>query len=148
MINERSRRLSGFSPGIPVSLADGREWWLPAPGEVIESEAPIDPEYAALVEGIAFAEDAVERGRAELALGIYLLNRNYRLVPGDFQTLLEAPPGTLQSAKVRAALHAVAEAHLPSHPAETPAPPWGHRWRGIIARFTGRTLGSHVDSAI
>ncbi len=144
MVEERTRRRPGFSREMPLCLADRQEWWVPAPGALRNPAATaVDQEYELIVAWVACAEDEAELSRAELALGIYLLDRNYRLGPDDFARLLEVPPGTHQSEAVRAAFRRVAAVHVPrqriDEAAATSPGPAG--WRGLISRCASLALG-------
>jgi hypothetical protein len=89
MPRELSLRRPEFSPGMPVELADGQTWMLPAPS----FPGREGPEYGGLLAAICQAEDDPERCRGELALAIYLLGCNYDLEPADYLDLLECPAG-------------------------------------------------------
>lgn len=143
MVNERSKRRRDFSQGIAVRLADGQEWWVPAPGQWLGHDRRMaDPEYSLLVEGMADAENAVDLARAELALGIYLLDLNYRLQPDDYAELLDVTPGDPRSDAVRVALRILTEGHVPRRDligdADGPAVPCSLGWRGVLSRCADR----------
>jgi hypothetical protein len=87
-LDEQARRRPDFRGGVPVTLADGQEWYLPRPRKLFvadDSEAgfrlrwDLGDEYGRLFEAarsIATFEDMV---RAEFALAKYLLRLNYDL---------------------------------------------------------------------
>ena len=54
------------------------------------------------------AEDAADLLRAELALAIYLLSRNYHLTSKDFQEILEFAPGDPALAEMQRSVHEIA----------------------------------------
>jgi hypothetical protein len=149
MIDERVKRRPGFIPGMPIRLADHQEWWVPAPSDLRGPDAGSDdPEYAYLLEAVDDAEDAAELRRAELALGIFLLSRNYQFSPSEFAELLEVPPGSPRFEVVRAAFRGMADAHVPRRPPVEAVPPaeWSHGWRGVLSRCADRALGRHIDT--
>jgi hypothetical protein len=81
MCLERKSRRSDFETGVDVRLSDGETWTLPIPSLT-------DPEYYALIAVVLEAEDRVEVLLAELALTIFLLDRNYELEPEQLSSLL------------------------------------------------------------
>jgi hypothetical protein len=124
MLDEKSLRHPDFLEGIPIRLADGQPWTFPTPpacrdvtdgGEAPGAAAtPFDPDHEALVTAILEAEDRAELLRAELALAIHLLARNYRLEPADFLTLLEFSPGDPALTAMQRSFHEVALEHIRS----------------------------------
>src|SRR5262245_36529215 len=98
MRDENALRRPDFLGGIPIRFADDQAWTLPepppgAPGEkrFLDNGTGLGPDYEAAVAAVLEAEDEPERLRAELALTILLLGRNYNLAPEDFQALLTFP---------------------------------------------------------
>lgn len=97
-------RHAGFGEGIVVELADGQSWTLPVPAQ----NAQHDPELDGLLRCVAGAEDRPEQLRAELALTILLLSRNYVLRPEELGALLSFPPGDPRLAVLQERVHALA----------------------------------------
>src|SRR3954454_218699 len=116
MPREYVLRRPGFHPGHAIRMADGQEWTLPGPGCPGISGA----EYESLLAGLSEAEDEPERLRAELALAIYLLDRNYRLTPEDFTSLLGCPADDDRLARLQAGFRAAAAAHASHGRADLP----------------------------
>ena len=100
-LDENALRRPDFRGGAPVTLADGQEWILARPAELFvpdDSEAGFaarwnfGDEYAALVRA---ADEAGRSGsgnaviRAELALGRYLLLKNYALDAPQVASLIQ-----------------------------------------------------------
>jgi hypothetical protein len=100
-------------------MADGQDWALPdPPDEPSPSGRPgvggyedLGPEYEEAVAGVLEAEDEPGRRRAELALAIALLSRNYRLRPDDYWELLDAESGSPASRALAESLRGLAAAH-------------------------------------
>jgi hypothetical protein len=124
MLDEKSLRRPDFLPGIPVLLADGQSWSLPpapdrsdpgtaegGPAAAAEGGAPVLDDEATLT-AILDAEDEAERLRAELALAIALLARNYHLTPADYQEILGGDSGSPVIATLQRTLHHVALEHV------------------------------------
>jgi hypothetical protein len=112
-LNVRSRR-SGFEAGVDIRLSDGAVWTLPVPSQ-------IDAEYHALIAAVREAEDHAEGLRAELALTIFLLDRNYQLEPEELSSLLSFAPHdpaltTLQGAVKDVVRKVVARGSVPAAP--------------------------------
>jgi hypothetical protein len=131
MLDEKSLRHPDFLEGLPIRLADGQMWTFPtppAPRDVDAGESPgaavtpFDSDQEALVTAVLEAEDRAERLRAELALAIHLLARNYRLEPADFRALLEFSPGDPALAAMQGAFHDLALEHIRSLRPADPAP--------------------------
>lgn len=142
MLDEMALRRSDFLPGVRIRLADGQEWTLPGapsgdPGPEAGGPEPdaLGADYAGIVAAILEAENEAERRRAELALGIALLARNYRLAPSDFRAVLGACSGMSAAANVGLALHAVAREHV-----ECLRPPSVHRHPGSDSILRPRRL--------
>jgi hypothetical protein len=85
--DERSLRQPTFVEGTRIPLADGQTWSLPW-----RWSDQADPEYDAMLRAILEAEDESDRLRAELALTLFLLARNYRLTPDIYRRLLDFRP--------------------------------------------------------
>jgi hypothetical protein len=113
MFDEVALRRPDFRPGPPVRLADGGWWTFPALPERAETGVvDFGPDYAAAVVAIGEAEDEAERLRAELALAICLLTRNYDLAPDALCALLDCRPGDRALAAMQEAFRRVAQGHL------------------------------------
>ena len=94
MLNENSCRRSSFQNGTGIRLADGNIWIIPAANTLNEAVGPLDMAHETLpclVDAVWESEDRSELLRAELALMIHLLGRNYQLGPGEYRSLLEIP---------------------------------------------------------
>lgn len=111
-------------------MADDQEWTIPDPGcpEVRGAE------YEALLQALTEAGDEADLLRAELALTIYLLCRNYRLAPDDYSAILGVSGDDDRLARVQAGCRAAASAHiargrasLPQQPDRTGPGPEGRR---------------------
>jgi hypothetical protein len=115
MPHEVSARRLHFRPGPSIRLADGQWWTFPAPpGRDASGVAGFGPDYVAAVAAIGEAEDEAERFRAELALAICLLCRNYDLDPDALCDLLGYRPGDPALAATQAAFRRVAQEHARS----------------------------------
>jgi hypothetical protein len=130
-------RRAEFGDGTPVVLADGREWVLPGP---VASPRPM-PERDALLASIVEAEDAVERLRADLAFGIYLIALNYELPSGAIGDLLGFHPDDPSLSQFQDVLHEVATAHVRVFrrridPAAHPRPGLFDRMRFVFKYFS------------
>jgi hypothetical protein len=148
MLNEVSRRRPDFRPGPSIRLADGWDWTIPAPPRVTAPEAEgFGPDYAATVAALESAEDRTERLRAELALAIYLLSRNYDLTPDDLYALLGFPPDDPALAAMQAAFHRIAREHLRScRPADADGAPRGDLGHLLTAALHPDDHGKWVGS--
>ena len=100
MVDEQARRRATFQEGTRIRLADGQFWSFPG-----RWSDHADPEYDATFVAIFEAEDVAERLRAELALTILLLSRNYDLTPEQFQELLGFPPDSPSLLEMQRAVH-------------------------------------------
>jgi hypothetical protein len=122
MLDEHAYRWPDFIGGILIRLADGQLWSFPspvAPGVTRDGAAnggAFGPDFGVLLEAVWEADDETERLRAELALAIYLLARNYDLGPNDYQELLGWAPGSPELAAGQQAFHDLATTHLQSVP--------------------------------
>lgn len=85
---------------IDVPLSDGRIWSLRMDGPAGE-----DPTLDALLACVIEAEDQAEVARAELALTIYLLDKNYRLGPNQLALLLTFQANDPDLAALQKAIH-------------------------------------------
>src|SRR3954447_13765680 len=103
MADEYSLRRPSFAEGTRITLADGQAWSLPDHPPYND-----DPEHLALLRGVSEAEDDAERLRAELALAIFLLSRNYDLLPRDYRAILQFEPGDPALAEMQRAVHTLA----------------------------------------
>lgn len=74
--------------GIKVRLSDGKIWTLSL-GDHVRN----DPEFEALLTAAADVEGVHDALRAELALTIFLLRRNYELSSDQLSSLLTFTPG-------------------------------------------------------
>jgi len=99
MVDEKALRLPTFVEGTRIGLANGQAWSLPDPPSYGE-----DDEHQALLRVIVEAEDEPERLRAELALTIFLLSRNYHLTSTDYTELLDYAPGDPALGEMQAAV--------------------------------------------
>ena len=118
MLNERTRRRPDFLAGAPLRLADGQPWTLPA-----AEGGPLGPIGEGLVAAIREAEDEAELVRAELALAVALLGRNYALGPSEYRELLEAEPGSPAASDLRLALRQLGRDHVQAASAPAPTTP-------------------------
>jgi hypothetical protein len=101
--DERTARRPGFIEGVGVRLADGQEWFLPVRDRVVD-----DPEYDAQLAAISEAEDRAEVLRAELALTIFLLTRNYDLSADQLNLLLSFRPDDPALTELQRLVHGLA----------------------------------------
>ncbi len=114
------KRRRRFRDGSQIGLADGQLWTFPAPPNGSEIEGgPFATEYEPLVQAVSEAQSGPERGLAELALAIFLLDHNYCLSTIDYQRLLGFEPGFPDSAEWQRAIHRVAQEHI--HSLEAPS---------------------------
>jgi hypothetical protein len=102
MFDERSRRREGFAAGVPVRLSDGGTWMLP-----VRDPERVEPDYDALLNVVFEAEDRSEGLRSELALTIYLLDRNYDLSGDELGALLSFEANDPALAELQEAAHRV-----------------------------------------
>lgn len=107
---ELASRRSTFRGGRGVRLADGRVWNLPDPAMVIRSLED-KARYFELTRAILEADEEPDRGLAEFALTIFLLNLNYDLSPADHQELLTFEPDSDSLLDWRRAACEIVEAH-------------------------------------
>lgn len=88
----------------PVTMADGQKWWLPKPWCVIRPSfadgkmvAPDKLTYGheldPMIRRIREEEDPFARIYATMALGAFLLERNYDLNNAEIESLVEYHPG-------------------------------------------------------
>jgi hypothetical protein len=105
ILNELAKRLPGFKPGKPITLADGQAWHFPKPMLTL---FPAIDETAALsfckskwlyrdstdelVDKVFAAETFVDEANALLTLAVRLLCRNYDL---DAEALIALLPWSL-----------------------------------------------------
>jgi hypothetical protein len=99
-MDECAVRGEGFVAGRWVRLADGQEWSLP-----VRSAVGVDPEYDALLGVVFEAESRAEGLRAELALTIFLLTRNYVLSSDALDRLLRFASADPALATLQRAVH-------------------------------------------
>lgn len=102
MPQEYSARKPGLVEGVTVRLSDGGLWLLP-----LRDPGRIQPGYDELLAAVCEAEDRPEGLRAELALAVYLLDRNYDLSADQLLSLLSFPPGDPDLIALQEALHGV-----------------------------------------
>jgi hypothetical protein len=123
MLDESALRRPAFLDGADVRLADGGIWTFPLPpkdrGSVSSKEeyearceALFGNGYVSTLRYVIESEDGLERLKAELALGILLLDRNYKLDSVAFRLLLEFPPRDPALGVVQNALHEIAGRHV------------------------------------
>jgi hypothetical protein len=103
MVDEQALRRPSYVEGTRIRLANGQVWTFPDHPPCAE-----DLEHIAVLREVGEAEDASDRLRAELALAIYLLSRNYHLMPKDFQVILEFAPGDPVLAEMQRSVHEIA----------------------------------------
>ena len=111
MFNERTCRSLSFQDGTEVRLADGDFWTLPAAAALLkqgETSSSADEGLSGLLGAILEAEDRSEQLRAELALAIHLLGRNYRLGPGEYRAILGFAPDSPLLGASQQTFHAIA----------------------------------------
>lgn len=121
MLDEAVRRRVGFETGMAVRLADGQSWMVPWLSGGPGAWSAADREA---VQAVWEAEDAAECRRAELALAIRLLGRNYRLGPDDLTALLLFEPGDPRLAEAQDAFRVMGWAHVERlGPRLVPVPP-------------------------
>jgi hypothetical protein len=86
--------------GINVRLSDGKVWTLSL-GDHIRN----DPEFDALIAAAIDVEDVHDALRAELALTIFLLRRNYELNSDQLTSVLTFAPGDPALSVLQSAVH-------------------------------------------
>jgi hypothetical protein len=100
-------------------MADGQEWSFPRP-----PAAGLDLEFDATMGALREAEDHDDALRAELALAILLLSRNYELRPADYQQIFGFGAGSAALGEFRAAFSEMisesAQSRLPERPLSSP----------------------------
>jgi hypothetical protein len=140
MQDERALRRPVFVEGTSVALADGQSWSLPE-----RRWDRDDPEYDAMLKLVRESEDMAERLRAELALTIFLLSRNYELSPEHYRAILGFESGDPALATLQRDVHAMAVAQIENMPSDAtatevdlpisdaPAFPWN-----VLARLRAR----------
>jgi len=107
MVDEQALRRPSYVEGTRIRLADGQLWTFPDHPPYKE-----DLEHIAVLREVGEAEDAADLLRAELALAIYLLSRNYHLTPKDFQEILEFASGDRALAEMQRSVHEIATRHI------------------------------------
>ena len=102
MMSSPEARPGGNGPvdGVRVRLSDGGSWTL-----LYRDPFGNDPEYDALLQAVFEAEDRAEGLRAELALTILLLDREYKLPPDRLSSLLSFEPESPALTALQAAVH-------------------------------------------
>jgi hypothetical protein len=126
MLNETTYRSLSFQEGTEVRLADGNVWTLPAAAPLLEQDGTsneADESLSGLLDGVLEAEDRSEQLRAELALAIHLLGRNYRIGPRQYQAILAFAAGSPLLGASQEAFHAVAldyASRFRRHPGRSP----------------------------
>lgn len=108
---ELGRRRPTFWGGRGIRLANGEVWNLPGPEAAFRSNEG-RTSYPALARAICEADGESDRGLAELALAIFLLNLNYDLSSADLQELLAFEPGSDALRGWREALREMAASHV------------------------------------
>lgn len=104
MLDEPSKRRANFGEDAKLRLADGQEWSLAVPPtDVLASEA-----FHALIVGMREAESRSDQLRAEFALSIDLLTRNYDLSSADLQILYGFTRNSPELAEFQSAMHKIA----------------------------------------
>ncbi len=117
-IDEASARRPGFVAGPTVRLSDGSEWSLP-----LREPSGVDLEYDGLLRMVAESSHPDETLRAELALTIFLLTRNYDLTAQSLGRLLRFAPGDPALIVLQRDVHAIARESLRRVQAGATAPP-------------------------
>jgi hypothetical protein len=111
--DESSRRRPSFCAGDEIQLADGQTWMLPPPPTISErATMQSESSYNGIIRAILEAEDRSERGLAELAFVIFLLQRNYYLSPADYQRLLDSRMRTTGYSDWQTDFQHIAQQHL------------------------------------
>jgi hypothetical protein len=129
MVDEKALRRADFVEGRHILLANGQEWSFPD-----HPPHRDDAEHIALLRAIGESEDQADRLRAELALTILLLSRNYDLSPSDYQAILGFRPSDRSLAALQHAIHELVVEQLRTLPrllganSNPPAPQRTH-WR-------------------
>lgn len=122
MIDERSRRREEFAEeySVPIVLADGQAWRFPKPWlairPIFRDGVPVDrwrwptygPELDTLVEAIGEVEDPVDQIVTVMALGAFLLLRQYSLSDAELESLFVYRPGEEASREMVEAIIATA----------------------------------------
>jgi hypothetical protein len=103
VLDEPSVRTPWFVDGPRVRLADGQEWSLP-----LREPYGDDLEYDSLLALVTGSEDHAETLRAELALSIFLLTRNYELSPEALDSILRFASDDPDLNALQRAVHEVA----------------------------------------
>ena len=111
MLTEMDRRREEFLGGIPLMLADEQYWAFPGPRETSPEGQAQDPGLVALLGVIATSESEADRRRAELALAIRLLGRNYQLTPAEYQELLGSSGSEATRKRLMASFQDLARRH-------------------------------------
>jgi hypothetical protein len=111
VLDELLCRRPEFKPGVAIRLADDQAWIFPAPPSNRDLGTE-DEDYRGLLNVLCEAEDLRELRMAELAMAIFLIRQNYRLIAKDLESLLSFPPGSQALANSQSAFHALAQAHL------------------------------------
>jgi hypothetical protein len=111
MVDEQALRRPDFVEGRRILLANGQAWSFP-------DHPPLrdDAEQIAALRAIGESEDQADRLRAELALTILLLSRNYDLSPSDYQAILGFRPSDPALAALQHAIHELAVEQLRALP--------------------------------
>jgi hypothetical protein len=137
MVDEQALRRPDFVEGRRILLANGQEWSVPDNPALQD-----DAEHIALLRAIGESEDQADCHRAELALTILLLSRNYDLSPLDYQAILGFRPSDPSLAALQHAIHDLAVEQLRALPrlseanSKPPAPQETH-WR-LASLFASR----------
>jgi len=108
---ELTSRRSTFRGGRGLRLADGEVWNFPHPAATPPHDGG-EVSHRDLTLAICEADDEYDRGLAELALAIYLLNLNYELSPRDLRELLTFEPGSEALREWRAGLREIVTSHV------------------------------------
>ena len=126
---------------MSIELADGQSWVFPVATDESEPAGnPLtrDPEVLDLLDAIREAEDRAEMLRAELALAIHLLDRNYLLDARELLSLLDFDPvGPSQTAAQRAFHELAQRAFRLVHATRRERPAAWPRG-GVLARLISR----------
>lgn len=133
-LDEASSRRPDFLGGPAIRLADSQSWSFPRPtsyftpdddGVGVRRRWNLGDEYGALFDRALEADDELAMVAGELALGSFLLRRNYDLTPAQAGSLLRFGYGATadpEAADMRMAVMAVATGREPSPKASSDGP--------------------------
>jgi len=147
MLDEQGARAPEFRVGRHIRLADGQRWMFPSPpaprgapretGASTSDTALTDAEYVSLIDAVESSEDEPDLKRAELALAIFLLSRNYDLNASEFERLFDFGQMTEGSSEAQEHFRELAMDHVRSARGASPD-------HSIPARSSLRSLTSRL----